>query len=140
MNQIAMFEQDLPIPIPLDKARAQHRAVVKKEIDDGLIVGTPAARNTDPETSHKAAAHIIANGSRASIQKRCLDMVEQLPGLTVNGIGKQLHLHSHTVGRRLSDLAKAQRIVEGPVRIEDGIAYTTYWPKGWTFTEEDLAT
>lgn len=122
----AQLAFDMPAP-DLAKARAHRRANVEKVIEHGAICDTPAARNTDPETSHKAAEHVRLNGSRASIQKRALEVIEKLQGLTVVEIAVQLGLPSHTVGRRLSDLCMAKRIRKGAERYVDGLPYLTWW-------------
>lgn len=115
---------------PLDpgQARAQARANLATTIEDRLICDTPAARNTDPATSHVAAQAVRLNGVKASLQKRLLEVVKLLPGLTVVHYAKQLGLDSHRVGRRLSDLKNAGRIrADGEMYVE-GLPYTTWWP------------
>lgn len=124
--QLSIF--DFPPP-DVDKARAEKRANLATVIDHGAICDTPAARNTDPDSSHAAARAVRLNGSRASIQQRALEIVQKLPGLTVVEIAVQLGLQSHTVGRRLSDLFQAERIKKGTEdRYVDGLPYTTWWP------------
>lgn len=135
----AQLAFDLPVT-DLDKARAQRRANVSRSIRQRLICDTPAARNTDPESSHVAAGVVKANGSRATLQHRVLDVVQRLEGLTVVEIAVQLGLHSHTVGRRLSDLAMAGGIRRGEQRYVDGLPYTTWWPASeasWPTIAED---
>lgn len=118
---------DLQVP-DLEKARATARANLAKVIDDGMICDTPAARTTDPETSHVAAEAVRLNGVKASLQKRLLELVQRLPGLTVVHYAAQLGLHSHTVGRRLSDLKNAQRIRANGEMYVEGLPYTTWIP------------
>lgn len=45
-------------------------------------VETPAARATDPETSHEAAEEITASGDRGSQQRAVLALVRWFPGST----------------------------------------------------------
>ncbi len=115
-------------PPDLDKARAQRRANVARNIADGLLCDTPIARNSDPATSHGAADFLRRTGARASQQKLILDVVRRLPGLTVVEIAVQCGLNDHKVGKRLSDLAHAQKISRGDERVVNGLSYTTWWP------------
>lgn len=47
-----------------------------------IITATPAARATDPVTSHEAAEHITESGTRASQQHLVLGAVERWPACT----------------------------------------------------------
>lgn len=116
-------------PPDLDKARAERRANVRHAIDDGLLCDTPIARNTDPETSHAAAAFLRSSGARASHQQRILEVVRRLPGLTVIEIAVQCGLNDHKVGKRLSDLATAGKISRGEERQVGQLSYTTWWAR-----------
>jgi len=119
---------DLPLAMPIEKAQATRRANVARNIDDGLISETPAARNTDPETSHEAVDHIHETGQRAAHQKIVLEMVLKLPGLTYRELGVQTGLERHAVMRRLHDLVDAGRVVKGEKRQVGKLKYTTWWP------------
>jgi hypothetical protein len=121
-------------PMDLDKARAEHRARCRRDEQQGLIVDAPAARNTDPETSHHALARLQANGTRASDQKRVLEKVLALPGLTYLELAVQTGLDKHTVMKRLNDLqGKGKRpsaplVRKGATRLVGRLTYTTWWP------------
>lgn len=115
------------LAIDFDKARAQRRAYVGRDIAAGLICDTPAARVTDPDTSHEAADFIRAT-SKANHQQRILDCVQRLPGLTVIEIARQVGLDHVRVGKRMSELETAQRIVRGEKRRVGKLNYCTWFP------------
>jgi hypothetical protein len=116
-------------PPDLDKDRAARRANLAGNIAAGLLCDTPIARNTDPDTSHAAAEFMRASGARATQQQRILDVVRRLPGLTVVELAVQVGLNDHKVGKRLSDLATAQKIGKGDERHVNGLPYSTWWPR-----------
>lgn len=124
--QLSLLE--LPLPMPIDKAQAERRSNVTRNIDQGLISEAPAARNTDPETSHEAVDFIQATGQRAAHQRIVLDMVRKLPGLTYRELSVQTGLERHAVMRRLDDLVDASKIVKGEKRLVGKLRYTTWWP------------
>jgi len=115
-------------PPDLDKARAERRANVARNIADGLLCDMPIARNTDPATSHAAADFLRTSGTRTSHQMLILDVVRRLPGLTVVEIAVQCGLNDHKVGKRLSDLANARKISRGDERQVGNLGYTTWYP------------
>lgn len=104
MNAQLAFDVFATVPLDPPKARAQRRANVARNIEHGLISETPAARNTDPETSHKAVEAILESGLRATNQQKVLEAVRRLPGLTYVELAKQCGLEKHEVMKRLNDL------------------------------------
>lgn len=71
-------------------------------------IQTPAARNTDPETSHMAAADVTASGKRQTRIRILAEIVANNPGLTSAEIAfmvadKHPDLTRHEVARRLAD-------------------------------------
>jgi len=83
------------------------------------MIETPAARNTDPETSHAAADNITSSGKRASHQRQILDLLRRCDGRTSAELAVLAeregfpHLDRHEVARRLSDLDKAGLVRKG---------------------------
>lgn len=123
-----MIEKYSRPPPDLDKARAQRRANVAQDRRAGLIADFPAARNTDPETSHAAAQQVRKSGAKAAHQQRVLDAVLRLPGLTYRELAVQCGLERHEVARRLPELERALLTRKGEERVVDGYSYTTWWP------------
>lgn len=86
----------------------------------GSIPVAPArARNSDPETSHEAAAKHNRSGNSAKHCIIVLRLVRLSPGLTA----VELHasqdvsdLERHEISRRLSDLERAGQVQKGPER------------------------
>jgi hypothetical protein len=67
----------------------------------------PAARNSDPETSHDAAAAVTASGVRGANAARVLAGVMAWPGRTSRELAELLRMDRHEVARRCSDLMRA---------------------------------
>jgi predicted Rossmann fold nucleotide-binding protein DprA/Smf involved in DNA uptake len=68
-----------------------------------------AARSSDPATSHQAAAQ--AGGLATEHQRLILDALGQGPA-GASGIAARCGLSGHQVNKRLTELARAGRIVE----------------------------
>jgi hypothetical protein len=49
---------------------------------EGVLADLPRARTTDPETSHEAAAKVLASGQLRESQRITLDAVTSRPGST----------------------------------------------------------
>jgi predicted ArsR family transcriptional regulator len=81
-----------------------------------LLANTPAARATDPDTSHQAAAEITADGTRAAQQQRTLDGVTRYPGLTSRELAQRLGMDRHAIARRLPELEAADLVQKDQVR------------------------
>ena len=69
-----------------------------------FIDAPPIARNTDPETSHLAAARITRSGDRAAHMALMLAAVIANPGRTSGELAFISGLERHEASRRLSDL------------------------------------
>ena len=87
----------------------------------------PIARTSDIETSHEAAEAITVSGKRGSLCNEFMALIEANPGLTVGELALLAKMESHRVGRRLSDLKNAGRMVYGPPRKFEGINQSTCW-------------
>ena len=68
-----------------------------------------AARSSDPETSHQAAAQ--AGGLASKHQRQILAALLDGPA-GASGIAARCGLLPHQIGKRIAELAKAGRIVE----------------------------
>lgn len=111
-------------------------------------IETPAARTTDPETSHEAAEGITASGVRSEQQIAVLRLVELYPGKTAGEIAKKAMARSlpwasgplcalptdevrlyFTIQRRVSEL-EPQFVRRGEARVcsARGTKQTTLWP------------
>lgn len=65
----------------------------------------PAARATDPTTSHQAEAAVARSGQRAAICERVLAQLRRGEA-TCGELADLLELHCHVIGRRTSDLER----------------------------------
>jgi hypothetical protein len=96
-------------------------------------VETPAARNTDPETSHEAAEAITASGVRHRQAKDVARAVRFYPGRTSAEIAALLMMQRHIPARRLPELETGGVVERGPKRkcTVAGTNAITWWPRGW---------
>jgi len=74
-----------------------------------MNIQTPAARNTDPVTSHLAIEQMNKSGNRVTQQDLVRNIVEDMPGKTAAEYAQELQKRGHDlehvqVQRRLSDL------------------------------------
>jgi hypothetical protein len=67
-------------------------------------IRAPLAANSDPASSHIAAAEITANGTRAAQKLAVLEALKSLPGSTSMELAQVARLDRHRVARRLPDL------------------------------------
>ncbi|MHC1668126.1 winged helix-turn-helix domain-containing protein [Stenotrophomonas maltophilia] len=74
------------------------------------------ARNTDPDTSHDAAHHIVDSGARKAQQQRVAAAVRQHPGLTSRELADVAGMDRHMVARRLPELEADGVVVHGAPR------------------------
>lgn len=79
-------------------------------------IETPAARRTDPESSHLAAEHITASGMRFSQQKQVADAVGRHRGHTSQELAELTGLDRYMLARRLPECETAGRVRKGPMR------------------------
>ena len=67
-------------------------------------VRTPAARATDPDTSHAAAEAVTKSGVRAHQQRQVLAALREWPGCTSAELARHAHMDRYAVARRLPEL------------------------------------
>jgi hypothetical protein len=94
-------------------------------------IETPAARNTDPHTSHEAAEAITASGEREQQQKRVALAVRLWPGRTSAEIAALMNEHRQMPARRLPELETAGWVTRGKARkcTYSNRNAITWWPK-----------
>ncbi|KAF1009517.1 MAG: hypothetical protein GAK28_00155 [Luteibacter sp.] len=80
------------------------------------VIDTPAARSTDPETSHIAAAEHTASGKRGTNVAAVIDLVRLHPGCTSAELARYSTLTRHEVARRLPEAETAGAVQKGPKR------------------------
>lgn len=98
-------------------------------------IRTPAARNTDPESSHIAADRITSSGKRETHQRQILDLLRRCDGRTSAELAAlaqregMVHLDRHEVARRLPELATAGAVRRGAQVTcrENGTKATSWW-------------
>lgn len=93
----------------------------------------PAARKTDPLSSHEAAERVTASGKRQKQADVFLAVVQNHPGLTSAEIAKVAGYDRYAPARRLPELQRLGLITQGLQRAcsadpRHGIA-VTWWPK-----------
>jgi len=71
----------------------------------------PAARNTDPETSHLADKEITTSGKRVAQIMLVVDKLKNLIGYTSAELSRDTGLDYHMIARRLPD-ARGLHLVE----------------------------
>lgn len=96
-------------------------------------VETPAARVTDPITSHLAADKHTASGRRGSNMQAAADLVRRMPGCTSWELSKHIDLGDdtyHELARRLPEAVRAGVVAKGASRTcsVSGNLATTWWP------------
>jgi len=79
-------------------------AEIQKQTIQILNPKTALARNTDPETSHKAAEKVKHSMRRQSIASKVYECLKESDGLNFHEIAKLTGLKDEQVWRRLSDL------------------------------------
>lgn len=95
-----------------------------------IDVRTPAARSTDPETSHEAAAAITESGERAKQQDRAAAAVRKHPGLTSAELAQAIGMNRYALARRLPEVETAKEVVKGAARTCEVSRRkaVTWWP------------
>lgn len=78
-------------------------------------VRTPAARSTDPGTSHAAAESVTKSGVRAHQQRQVLAALREWPGCTSAELAQRANIDRYAVARRLPELVPTFA-VQGPAR------------------------
>lgn len=74
------------------------------------------ARNTDPSTSHLAAAHMVNSGALHHQQGRALEAVKSHPGFTSNELSRVTGICRFELARRLPEVAEAGLVIRGAPR------------------------
>ncbi|HEY4292083.1 winged helix-turn-helix domain-containing protein [Luteibacter sp.] len=94
------------------------------------VVETPAARATDPVTSHIAAAEHTASGKRGTNVAVVIDLVRAHPGHTSAELARYTELTRHEVARRLPEAETASAVKKGEKRrcAANGTLAMTWWP------------
>jgi hypothetical protein len=77
-------------------------------------IETPAARFTDPESSHLAAAEITASGARAHQMAQAVAAVRAFPRSTSFELAMATELDRYMLGRRLADARTAGQVRNVP--------------------------
>ncbi len=81
-----------------------------------LLSDVPTARNTDPATSHIAAAKATRT-NRAAQQHKVLAVVEKYPNRTSAEIAVLAGMERHIPARRLPELRQAGLVKNGERRV-----------------------
>ena len=81
------------------------------------IIATPAARATDPESSHLAAEEITASGKRQEQIGLAITAVRDHPGNTSMELSELTGLDRYMLARRLPDAETAGAIRRGEQRV-----------------------
>jgi hypothetical protein len=100
MNQLSIFPT-----IPRDFCPQGYRRIE-----------TPAARRSDPETSHEAAEHHTRSGARADQQAQTIAAIRAFPGRTMQELSELTGMDRYMLGRRVSECETAGAIRRMPKR------------------------
>lgn len=76
----------------------------------------PAARKTDPPSSHAAAREIDLSGSRKAQLLAALLLVENNPGCTSLELAQRGKLDRYQLARRLPELERGEFVRRGEIR------------------------
>ncbi len=79
-------------------------------------VHTPAARRTDPQSSHAAARHITRTGKRGAQQDQAAAAVRQYPAHTSFELALLTDLDRYMLARRLPECETGGRVRRGVMR------------------------
>ena len=82
-----------------------------------IRVETPAARRTDPETSHEAAEVHTVSGKRAEQQAITVAAVRAFPGRTMQELAALTDNDRYMFGRRISECETAGLVKRGTKRV-----------------------
>lgn len=103
--------------------------------DAGIEVGgtyhrrieTPAARSSDPQSSHEAAEHVTSSGMRQRHIEIVIRAVREHPGLTSLELADVCGLERHEVARRTADAETSGAIRKGPPRRQSNGRSAVTW-------------
>jgi hypothetical protein len=79
-------------------------------------VETPAARRSDPVTSHQAAEHVTRSGVRGQQQAQAAAAVRAFPGCTSFELAMRTDIDRYVMARRLPECVTAGVVRKGPAR------------------------
>jgi len=93
-------------------------------------VETPAARHSDPESSHLAAEEINRSGKRGQQQAQAIAAVKAFPGCTSFELALKTDIDRYTLARRLPECITACAVRKGEQRTCSitGRQALTWWP------------
>lgn len=93
-------------------------------------VETPAARHTDPMSSHLAAEQITTDGTRGQQQAQAVAAVRAFPGLTSFELAMKTELDRYMLARRLPECVTGGAVHKGDARTCSitGRQALTWWP------------
>lgn len=93
-------------------------------------VRTPAARATDPDTSHIAAETVTKSGVRAHQQRQVLAALREWPGCTSAELARHAHMDRYAVARRLPELVPQYAFQGGSRECQiSGRPAVTWWAR-----------
>lgn len=94
-----------------------------------MIVATPAARWTDPDTSHDAAEHVTRTGARGHQQRQAAEAVRNFPGKTSLELAEAAGMCRFMLARRLPECLTAGTVRRGQSRTcsVSGRRACTWW-------------
>lgn len=97
----------------------------------GRRVETPAARRTDPSTSHEAAQAITKEGTRAAQQALAIAAVRAFPGRTSFELAMKTDQCRFQLARRLPECVTAGAVRKGEPKVcsVTGRSALTWWPE-----------
>ena len=89
----------------------------------------PAARRSDPESSHQASDAITRSGQRGQQIGMAIDAVRMHPGSTSYELALATDIDRYVMARRLPDALKVGAVVKGEQRTCDvtGHLALTWW-------------
>lgn len=82
-----------------------------------MRIETPAARSSDPITSHEAAEEVTLNGGRAAQRRTVEAAVWMHPGLTSAELARKCLLDRWQIARRLPEAELAGHVKRGEARV-----------------------
>lgn len=93
-------------------------------------VETPAARATDPSTSHKAAEEHTRSGKRGYQQAQAAAAVRAFPGCSSFELALKTDIDRYVLARRLPECETAGVVARGATKIcsVTGKTVLSWWP------------
>ena len=90
-------------------------ASIERDVQRELERAKALRRNTDPETSHEAARHVVRH--LGEVQRWVLDIVKQWPGCTASELADAKGIGDiRQINRRLPELEEQGRVRRGEAR------------------------